>query len=109
MKHINIDTPLGLIRIQTVNNPFTDKYFPMLRTLIDTFPILHSRDLNGVYFNQLAGNDRQHGTFDRHLEIQANRLQAIIDEINDMGCHFPYTIDVDVVKKKNFIYLKMMN
>ena len=109
MKHINIDTPLGLIKIQTVNNPFTDKYFPMLRTLIDTFPILHSRDLNGVYFNQLAGNDRQHGTFDRHLEIQANKLQVIIDEINDMGCHFPYTIDVDVVKKKNLETQQLLN
>lgn len=109
MKHINIDTPQGLIRIQTVNNAFTDKYFPMLQSLVEAFPILHSRDLNGVYFNQLTGADRQHETFDRHFEIQAQRLQDIIGEINAMGGDFPYNIDVDILKKKNLETQQLVN
>lgn len=109
MKHINIDTPLGLIRIQTVNNTFTDKYFPMLQTLVEAFPVLHSRDLNGVYHNQLSGSDRQHQTFDRHFEIQADRLHTIIDEINRMGANFPYTVDVDILKKKNIETQQLVN
>lgn len=109
MKYINIDTPNGLIRIQTVNNPFTDKYFPMLKMLVEAFPILHSRDLNGVYFNQLAGADKQHQTFDRHMEVQAERLQAVIDEINTMGGHFPYAVDVEILKKKNLETQQLVN
>lgn len=109
MKHLNIDTPHGLIRISVLNNDFTVKYFAMFQQLIDRFPLVHSRDLNGVYFNQLAGDHKQHQTFDRHMEIQAQRLQEIIDEINDMGCNFPYAVDVDVIKKKNLETQQLVN
>lgn len=109
MKYINIDTPVGLIRIQVVNNAFTEKYFPMLKTLVSHFPILHGPHASGIYRSNLTGSDKQYQTFDQYYEIQDKKLQVIIDELNTMGCNFPYRVDANVLKRKDVQTQRLCN
>lgn len=109
MPTIKINSPYGLIKIAVLDNAFTQKYLELLRKLIGNYPISHSRDITGVYHKNLAGEHRKHLSFDQHFEIQAQKLQDIIDEINDMGCNFPYTVDPEIVKKNNLETQELVN
>ena len=86
MKYINIETQYGLVRIQLLQNPFMNKYIPMLQKIHSVF---QSELRGGITLGRFWKIDP--------VVVQANtkKLMVAINEFNNMGLNFPYQVHED--------------
>lgn len=86
MKYINVETQHGLIRIQLVQNTFTEKYVAQLQKMYSIFDtIIQSGPPLGLF----------RGMNPAFIQSQTDKFISIIDEFNSLGLDFPYTVTKD--------------
>jgi len=99
MKLINIETPNGLVRVQILNNDFTDQFIGMFAEMLNLFPIKYRR----VSYGHCSLPDKN------FIKSQAEKLITVIDELNQMGTNFPYTVDIDLMLRADGSSQDLMN
>ena len=93
MTIINIETNLGLTRIEIIKNNFTDKFVTFFKNSISKYPVMSRKVAVGLY--------QRYGPPSGFLESQTKRLQDCIAELNAMGTNFPFTVDEGTVQLRN--------
>jgi hypothetical protein len=100
MKYINLDTQHGLIRIQLLQNPFTDKYVAQLQKMHSVF---QTEIRSGPPLGLFRGMDPV------FVQKQTTTFINIIDELNAMGLEYPYVVTPDSLLKQDADGQELLN
>lgn len=99
MSIINIETFLGLVRIQVTKNDFTDEFIEQFKEMVSLFPLRYRSIIHGSCFR----------IPESQIDNLIKQFSDAVDELNDMGTNFPYVIDAKLIKQLNNESQDLMN